>query len=131
MVPIRLFLGLCPWRETKVPCLVMDDSHAWVQEAGAVRHREGLDSGQEGVGQGEDALGSWHLVLCPGCTMPFPAMQQTLGPSQPLPSSCSAVVSVILIALATDLTYPRRGVDFILVLNDLCFCCYTLGFLCL
>lgn len=109
----------------------MDDSHAWVQEAGAVRHREGLDSGQEGVGQGEDALGSWHLVLCPGCTMPFPAMQQTLGPSQPLPSSCSAVVSVILIALATDLTYPRRGVDFILVLNDLCFCCYTLGFLCL
>ena len=73
-------------------------------QPGAVRHREGL-------ARGEDALGSWYLVLPLGCTVPFPAMQQTLRPSQPSPSSYSAVASVILIALATDLTYPRRERD--------------------
>lgn len=37
-----------------------------------------LDRGREGIGLSEDAPGSWRLVLPPGRTVLFPAMQQTL-----------------------------------------------------
>lgn len=85
-------------------------SRAWAQESARCSEAQGRTG--QGTGQeGEDAHGSWHLVLPPGRTMPFPAMQQTLRPSQPPLSSYSAVASVILIALVADLTYPRRERD--------------------